>query len=70
MADVNNTEYRFVDFEKFCKDCKYYNEDEHGDHCDECLSNPVNIDSFRPTMFKPLDPNYNKKAKEEERKNK
>ena len=42
----------FVEFEKFCKDCKYYDKAETEDPCYECLTNPVNINSAKPTMFK------------------
>lgn len=43
-----------VYFHKYCSKCLYKNEDpDTGDHCDECLDNPVNIDSHKPVMFKP-----------------
>ena len=47
-------DYKFVEFEKYCKRCKHYNEDE-GDpksKCYDCLNNPVNVDSHKPVNFK------------------
>ena len=53
MADVNaNTEIQFVEYERFCKDCIHYKEPEHSDACNECLTEPVNYNSIKPTMFK------------------
>lgn len=42
----------FVEFEKFCKDCRYYDKSETEDPCYECLTNPVNYNSRKPLMFK------------------
>jgi len=43
---------KFVEFEKFCKDCKYYNKDESEEPCYECLTNPVNEGSIKPVRYK------------------
>ncbi len=42
----------FVEFDKFCKDCKYYDKNETEEPCNECLTNPTNINSVKPVMFK------------------
>ena len=42
---------RIVDFEKYCKICKYEKLAEIEDPCDECLNNPSNIDSRKPISF-------------------
>ncbi|MBO7453453.1 MAG: hypothetical protein J6U54_24225 [Clostridiales bacterium] len=44
-----------VEFDKFCKDCEYYKEDETFEKCAECLQNPVNQGSIKPVMFKERD---------------
>lgn len=46
-------------FNLYCKNCEYGKELETFDICDECLSNPVNVDSRKPIKFKP-GPSYKK----------
>lgn len=43
---------KIVDFNEYCKKCKYKNLDEFMDPCNECLNNPVNINSKRPINYK------------------
>ena len=47
------TEHRnkFVDFEKYCPQCKYHGCLESDDPCWDCLAQPVNVDSYKPVEF-------------------
>ena len=45
---------RIVDFKKYCETCKYKDVDEVKDPCNECLDNPVNIDSRKPINYKDI----------------
>ena len=58
----------FVEFDQFCKDCKYYNKAETEEPCYECLTNPVNINSRKPTMFKESDSSFSSSGKKKENK--
>lgn len=42
----------FVDFETYCKTCKYSELNENKDPCDECLAIPVNENSQKPVSWK------------------
>ncbi len=44
--------YKEVNFEKYCKTCKYKNLDPGEDPCDGCLSEPMNVDSRKPVYWK------------------
>lgn len=46
---------KMVDFNKYCKDCKYYELNEAFDPCNDCLNNPVNTYSKKPVNFKNKD---------------
>lgn len=46
---------KFVDFEKYCKKCKYNNTAESDAPCWECLEQPVNYNSEKPIRFKESD---------------
>ena len=41
-----------VDFNTWCPKCKYENEEETVDVCNECLTFGYNIDSHKPVNFK------------------
>lgn len=41
-----------VSFYDYCPQCKYYDVSGAEEPCDECLSNPSNIDSHKPVNFK------------------
>lgn len=45
---------KFVDFDKYCKECKHYDEDEFDPKsvCYDCLEDPVNTYSKKPISFK------------------
>jgi hypothetical protein len=51
----NFNEMKIVEFERYCDICKYKDLPESEDSCDECLEEPVNVFSHRPTKFKPKD---------------
>ena len=40
-----------VYFDKYCKTCKHSKKKEYDDPCDECLSEPVNTYSHKPTKY-------------------
>lgn len=42
---------KIVEFDKYCKNCKYFNKAEEEEPCCECLNNPVNEDSHKPLYF-------------------
>ena len=42
---------RIVDFEKYCKTCRYYETNETEDPCNECLTEPVREDSRKPAKY-------------------
>jgi hypothetical protein len=44
-------DYKEVYFEDYCPKCKYKNNIESCDECDECLDNCVNQDSHKPIRF-------------------
>lgn len=43
---------KIVRFDKYCKDCEYYDLNEAYDPCNECLNNPSNQNSQKPVNFK------------------
>lgn len=45
-----NTE-KEVYFDKYCNSCKYAEYEEDKDPCDECLKQPVNTYSHKPTQY-------------------
>lgn len=45
--------YKEVDFYKYCSTCKYEQTPCEDDPCDECLSNPYNINSHKPVKWQP-----------------
>ena len=44
---------KIVDFEQWCPECLYFGYDEADEPCHECLGEPVNADSHKPTKFRP-----------------
>lgn len=42
---------KIVEFENWCYRCKHFEKDETERPCFECLENPVNIDSRKPTYY-------------------
>lgn len=43
-----DTEYMEVDFEKYCKTCKYSNINEWEDPCNECLEYGMRLQTIVP----------------------
>lgn len=50
---VNNK--KEVDFNTWCPQCKYEDEEESVDVCNECLTFGYNINSHKPVCFKEKD---------------
>ena len=46
-----NEEYKEVNFEKYCNTCTYKKLSENKDPCEECLDNPVNLNSSKPIKW-------------------
>lgn len=44
-----------VDFDIWCKKCKWCDNTEEESPCDECLEEPVNQNSKRPVYYKEKD---------------
>lgn len=42
---------KIVFYDEYCSKCKYYNASEASDVCNECLNNPVNVDSHKPINY-------------------
>ena len=57
---------KIVDFHKYCKTCEFKNFSEADQPCDECLSNPTNTYSQKPTCYKPNEKLVKQEAKKEE----
>ena len=45
-------DYKEVYFDQYCKKCNDEKTPEGNDPCNECLENPVNIDSHKPINWK------------------
>lgn len=45
-------ELKEVDFEKYCKTCKFWDCNERDEPCDSCLPNAMNVDSHKPVEYK------------------
>lgn len=48
------SQYMIVDF-TICKDCVHFGKEMCEYPCDECLDNPINLDSKLPVYYKPKD---------------
>lgn len=44
--------YKEVDFEKYCKTCKYKDLKESKDPCNECLEEYSNLYTHKPVKYK------------------
>ena len=44
-------EYKEVYYHKYCKTCKYSKVKDTDEPCDECLDNPVNLNSHKPVNW-------------------
>lgn len=43
--------YKFVDFDKYCKTCKHYDLNDVDDPCFDCLDKPTNLNSHKPVYY-------------------
>lgn len=43
--------YKEVYFGQYCNTCKHKNLKETDDPCDECLNEPTNVNSHKPTRW-------------------
>lgn len=50
-----NEEYLEVNFEKYCKKCKYEKLKEKMDPCNECLDHGYNANSHKPVKWEEKD---------------
>lgn len=50
VMEIN--EYKEVHFDQYCKLCIHEDDQEISIPCFECLTNPVNLNSHKPTNFK------------------
>lgn len=48
---MDQQNYKEVHFHEFCKKCKYEKLKETEEPCDECMSEPVNLDSHKPVRY-------------------
>ena len=50
---MDEQNYKEVYFDQYCRKCKYWKENDEGlkEPCNECLSEPINIDSHIPVKF-------------------
>ena len=48
---MDNEQYKFVEFEKYCDSCKYKNTKADDDPCDECLSISARLYSHKPEKY-------------------
>lgn len=55
---------KFVEFDDYCKVCKYRDRESYEDPCNECLENPVNVGSEKPVNYKKDEENKNENEKE------
>lgn len=54
---------KIVEFDKYCKDCEYFDSPDYLDPCHECLNNPSNEDSRKPVNFKKKEKTEKKEKK-------
>ena len=46
---------KIVNFDNFCKLCKYKDTDENKPPCESCLSEPVNQNTHKPVKYEEAD---------------
>jgi len=44
-------DYKEVYFHEYCKTCKYEKTPENKEPCNECLDDPVNLNSHKPVKW-------------------
>ena len=50
---MDEQDYKEVYFDQYCEQCEHWKENDEGlgDPCDECLDNPLNVQSHKPVKF-------------------
>lgn len=46
-----NDSYKEVYFDQYCHTCIHFDKPGYEDPCDDCLSEPVNVYSHKPTKY-------------------
>ena len=46
--------YKEVDFHKYCPSCKHKSKKDSEDPCNECLSEPMNVNTSKPMKWEAL----------------
>lgn len=54
MEVYEDDQYFEVYFDQYCNKCKYKNCTKYEDPCEECLDNPVNLNSHKPINFEEI----------------
>ena len=44
-------DHKEVYFHNYCKKCKHWDKKESEEPCDECLEEPLNLESHKPIKF-------------------
>lgn len=44
--------HKIVDFARYCERCKYWYTKPEDEPCNECLTNPTNVNSQKPVNYK------------------
>lgn len=42
---------KFVEFDEYCLTCKFKDVDQGEEPCNECLHNPINMNSVKPVNY-------------------
>ena len=48
---MNENGEKFVNFRIYCPKCKHYEVAQDEEPCNECLTNPVNVNSIKPVKY-------------------
>lgn len=48
---MDSQAYKEVHFHEYCKSCRYKRIEHTEDPCDECLSEPINLNTHRPVKY-------------------
>lgn len=51
MVIENEDGYKVVDYNRWCKTCKYEKKKEEEVPCDECLETPLNFETTQPVKW-------------------
>ena len=51
MDPTSTHKYKFVEFQKYCGNCKHKDIEETKNPCNECLTSPVNEYSEKPINY-------------------